>query len=171
MMFKNYLFALCFCFGCLVSQSSGAVSYNTVFKDTVAPAGVMEVIHTVLSATDNFKIEAIANLYTPNAVVADDEAPFSWNGPTAGAQWVDAVERACKERQLTEFKAATGNANVCLVNADNVYIIIPVVYTAAQPDRTPFLAKGTFTFVLRQINGKWLIKSQAWTPQKALDNN
>src|ERR1700761_312154 len=165
MMFKNYLFALFFCVGCFINQYSYAATICTAVKDTVAPPEVMDVINTVLLSTDNFKIDAIANLYTPNAVISDDEAPFSWNGPTAGAQWVDAVERACKERHITRLKASVGTAGVCLVNADNVYIIVPVSYAGRLPDRNSFSAKGTFTFVLRLTNGKWLIKSQAWTPQ------
>src|ERR1022692_4005397 len=72
--------------------------------DNAPPDEVMEVIKTVIYSTNTFNIEAVANLYTPNAVVADDDPPYSWNGPTAGIQWVNAVEKACKDNELTKLK-------------------------------------------------------------------
>jgi len=136
--------------------------------DTVPPDEVMAIIKTVIHSTDNFNIEAVARLYTPNAVVADDEPPYSWNGPTAGIQWVNAVEQSCKDNHLTKLKGTIEAVNVFQQSADNVYIVVPVSYTGNLADRTRFVAKGAFTFVLRMINGSWLIKSQVWMPKKGM---
>src|SRR5882757_6629846 len=80
--------------------------YEVRLRDTVPPAGVMEVVNTAINSLNNFNIDAVANLYTPNALVADDEPPYSWNGPTAGVQWVNAVERVCKENHLSRLKGS-----------------------------------------------------------------
>src|ERR1700742_4988735 len=73
--------------------------YNSVqfLTDTIPPSDVMEVVTAAINSLNGFNIDAVANLYTPNAVVADDEPPYSWNGPTAGVQWVNAVEQVCKD--------------------------------------------------------------------------
>jgi len=137
-------------------------------KDTVAPSEVIDVITTIINSTNNFDIAVVANLYTPNAVIADDEPPYSWNGPTAGVQWVNAVEQVCKDNHLTKLRADIQPINVFQQSADNVYIVVPVIYSGELPRKSRFSADGAFTFVLRQINGKWLVKNQVWMPRKAL---
>lgn len=136
--------------------------------DTVPPAEVMDVIKRVIFSLNTFNIESVANLYTPNAVIADDEPPYSWNGPTAGIQWVNAVEKVCKENDLTKLKGTIAAINVCQHTSDNIYIVVPVSYEGKLSGRSQFLAEGAFTFVLRMVNGKWLIKNQTWIPKKGM---
>ncbi|HEY2582801.1 MAG TPA: nuclear transport factor 2 family protein [Mucilaginibacter sp.] len=136
--------------------------------DTVPPAEVMDVIKKVVHSLDTFNIDQVANLYTPNAVIADDEPPYSWNGPTAGVQWVNAVEKACKENELTKLKGTVEAVNVYQQTVDNVYLVVRVNYVGNLPGSAHFTSKGAFTFVLRQVNGAWLIKSQAWVPRKGM---
>lgn len=156
---------------CYAKETCKKNEIHTCFvakADTVAPSDVMEVIKAVVYSTNNFNIDAVANLYTPNAVVADDEPPYSWNGPTAGVQWVNAVEQACKDNQLTKLKATIESVKVCQQTADNIYIVVPVSYTGNLPGRSRFTAKGAFTFVLRMVNDKWLIKTQVWMPRQGM---
>ena len=141
---------------------------NTNRKDTVAPSEVMDVVTTIINSTNNFDIDVVANLYTPNAVISDDEPPYSWNGPTAGVQWVNAIEKVCKDNRLTKLRAEIQPVNVFQQSTDNVYIVVPVIYSGELPHKSKFTADGAFTFVLRQINGKWLVKNQVWMPRKAL---
>jgi ketosteroid isomerase-like protein len=141
----------------------------TVFSaDTIPPAEIMDVVSKVINSLNKFNIDDVANLYTPNAVVADDEPPYSWNGPTAGIQWVNAVEQACKDNQLTRLRASIESIRVYQQTTDNVYIVVPVSFTGDLRGRSRFNAKGGFTFVLRMQNGKWLIKSQVWMPRTGM---
>jgi len=143
-------------------------SRSLAIADTVPPSEVMDVINTVVNATNDFNIEAVANLYTPNAIIADDEPPYSWNGPTAGVQWVNAVEQACKENKITKLRASIGNVVVYQQNGDNIYVVIPVSYSGNQPAKRHFSARGVFNFVLREVNGKWIVKSQTWISKKGM---
>jgi ketosteroid isomerase-like protein len=143
-------------------------SRGKFLADTTLPTDVMAVITAAVYALNNFNIDAVANLYTPNAVIADDEPPYSWNGPTAGIQWVNAVERACKDNRLTKLKGSIESVNVFQKSNDNIYVVVPVIYKGLLPGKTQFEAEGAFTFVLRLTNGKWLIKSQAWMPRKGM---
>jgi ketosteroid isomerase-like protein len=140
----------------------------TALRDTIPQPEVMQVVNAAINSLNNFDIDAVANLYTPNAVVADDEPPYSWNGPTAGVQWVNAVEQVCKENRLTKLKSSIGPVNVYQQTVDNVYVVVPVIYTGFLQGKAAFEANGAFAFVLRQVNGKWLIKSQVWMPRRAL---
>jgi hypothetical protein len=142
--------------------------YQISSIDTVPPSDVMEVINEVVLSTNTFNIDSLANLYTPNAVISDDDPPYSWNGPTAGIQWINAIEKVCKANRLTKLKGTVGTINVYAQTADNVYIVAPVTYTGYLPGKRPFEVKGAFTFVLRLVNEKWLIKSQTWLQKKAV---
>ena len=137
-------------------------------RDTIPPAEVMDVVQRAVNSLNKFDIEAVANLYTHNALVADDEPPYSWNGPTAGVQWVNAVEKTCKDNQLTKLKASIEPIRVYQQTADNVYLVVPVNFTGNLPEKARFSSKGAFTFVLRMENGKWLIKSQVWMPKTGM---
>lgn len=139
-------------------------------RDTVPVPDVVDVVKTVIEASSGFNGQAVANLYTPNAVVADDEAPYSWNGLTAGVQWVNSVERAVKINRITKFKARIDPVNVYQQNVENVYLIIPVTYTGDLPGHEHFQARGAFAFVLRHTDDRWLIKSQVWMPEKGMTN-
>ncbi len=141
---------------------------RVILSDTVPPAEVVDIVTAVIYSINNFNIEKVADLYTPNAVVADDEPPYSWNGPTAGVQWVNAVEQACKDNRLTKLKGNIEAINVFHQTAENVYVVVAVTYTGDLPRKQIFKVEGAFTFVLRMIDGKWLIKSQVWMPKKAL---
>jgi hypothetical protein len=179
-MMKNILFISAFCvFAAGICQAKepgtkaiikcSAVNRAIALqKDTIPPADVMQVITTAIYSTNDFNIEKVAELYTPNATITDDEPPYSWNGPTAGVQWVNAVEKVCKDNDLTKLKGSIGAINVFLQTADNVYIIVPVTYTGNLTGRSHFTAEGAFIFVLRMINGRWLIKNQAWIPKKGM---
>lgn len=155
--------------GVAVAKTSVIRSAAITVKDTVPNADVMEVVRKAIYAANTFNSQAVANLYTPNAVVADDEPPYSWNGPTAGVQWIDAVEQAVKEYKISKFKGEIEPVKVYQQTADNAYVVVPVNYTGGLPGHGHFTARGAFTFVLRQINDKWLIKSQVWMPEKALE--
>jgi len=153
---------------CNAKGTGSNVGRVVLHADTVPPTDVMEVITSVIYSLNSFNIETVANLYTPNAVVADDEPPYSWNGPTAGIQWVNAVEKECNRVHLTKLKGTIEAINIYQQTDDNIYLVVPVSYTGNLPDKTRYNAKGAFTFVLRMINGKWLIKSQAWMQKKGM---
>jgi len=184
-MVKNILYKLAFILSAAVillqnaeaKASTKYISYlnpplqirPVTVKDTTPPADVMLVVKTAIYALNNFNIESVADLYTPNAVIADDEPPYSWNGPTAGVQWVNAVQKVCKDNKLTKLKGTIQAVSVYQHSAENVYMIVPVTYTGDLPGRESFTAEGGFTFVLRLVNGKWMIKSQVWMPRKGME--
>lgn len=128
---------------------------------------VIGIINTVINASGTFDIKAISDFYTPNALVADEEPPFSWNGPTAGVQWVNTVEKTCKDLRIKKLKGKIGRINVYLQSEESVYVIVPVSYVGEIKDQS-FEEDGAFTFIFRLVNDKWLIKSQVWVSRKGM---
>jgi hypothetical protein len=134
---------------------------------TAARTTVMGIIKEVIKASGSFNMNAVADYYAPNAVVADEEPPFSWNGPTAGAQWISAVEKACKDLKLEEFNGKVGRVTIYLQTDESIYVVVPVDYTG-EIHGEPFEEDGAFSFVFRMVNDKWLIKSQVWVTKKGM---
>ena len=128
---------------------------------------VIKIINTVINASSSFDVNAVTDLYTPNAVVADEEPPFSWNGPTAGVQWISTVEKTCKDYKLKNFHAKIRDISVYLQTEESIYVVVPVDYTGEiRGDR--FDEEGAFTFIFRLVNGHWIIKSQVWVARKGM---
>lgn len=128
---------------------------------------VMGIINTVIKSSSSFSISAVSDLYAPNAVVADEEPPFSWNGPTAGAQWISAIEKTCKELKIKELKGKAGKVNVYLQTDESIYVVVPATYSA-EVKGEPFTEDGAFTFIFRLVSDKWVIKSQVWTTKRGM---
>ena len=150
------------------NRGVNTVGYALPLIDSMPPEDVMDVIGAAINSLNSFNIEDVANLYAQNAVVADDEPPYSWNGPTAGVQWVNAVEQVCKDNKLTKLKGSIGNITVFQHSAENFYVVVPVTFTGNLPQKQKFNADGAFTFVLRTVSGKWMIKSQVWIPRRGM---
>ncbi len=128
---------------------------------------LISVINTVVTASGSFDITPLADLYTPNAVVADEQPPFSWNGPTAGAQWVTSIEKACRDLKIKRLKGKIGHISVYLQTDESVYVVVPVNYTG-EIKGDLFEEEGAFTFVFRMESGRWLIKSQVWVSRRGM---
>jgi hypothetical protein len=106
-------------------------------------------------------------MYTPNAVVSDEQQPFSWNGQLAGVQWVNSVEKAVKDFKIRDFKVNVRRIKIFQQTEEIAYLVVPVEYTGTI-NGEPFEEEGAFSFVLRMVGEKWLIKSQAWVPKNGL---
>lgn len=140
---------------------------DTAIDSAAARKIITGIINIVVNSSSSFDINAVANFYTPNALVADEEPPFSWNGPTAGAQWINAVEKTCKDLKIKKLKGKLGRISVYLQDGESIYLVVPAVYSGEVKDQ-PFEEEGAFTFVFRLVSGKWLIKSQVWVTRKGM---
>lgn len=169
---KNILAMLCL--GVLTCLLTAPKTYarNIVGTDSVKTIKtlkpeVLEIVNTVLQASYTFKIEKVSEVYTPNAVVSDEQQPFSWNGQLAGVQWVNSVQKAVADFKIKDFKVNVKRIKVFQQTEEIAYLVVPVEYTGTI-NGEPFDEEGAFSFVLRVVGGKWLIKSQAWVPKNGL---
>jgi ketosteroid isomerase-like protein len=146
------------------TYAAGINSYDTL--KTLKPE-VLAIVNTALKASYTYDISKVAELYAPNAVVIDEQQPFSWNGPLAGVQWVNSVQKAVKDFKIKNFKVNVKRIKVFQQTEEIAYLVVPVEYTGTI-NGDPFDEEGAFTFVLRIVGDKWLIKSQAWVPKNGL---
>lgn len=146
-----------------------AIAAGVNFADTVKKLNpeVLQSVNTVLKASYTFDIDKVTDMYAPNAVVTDEQQPFSWNGQLAGVQWVNSVQKAVKEFKIKDFMVIVKRIKIFRQTDEIAYLIVPVEYTGTV-NGDPFNEEGAFSFVFRIVSGKWLIKSQAWVPKNGL---
>lgn len=146
---------------CILSLICGAAAVAAQ-----PPANIAKPIQTVIHATNTGKTAALAHLYTSDAVVVDEDAPFIWTGAGAGVAWLGAVGKAFQQMKMTGFKAAAGPASEYQHAGRNAYAIVPLTLTGTAGKKA-FRETGTFTFTLRQFGGIWKISSQVWTTRSS----
>ncbi|SEO17560.1 nuclear transport factor 2 family protein [Mucilaginibacter sp. AW1-7] len=145
------------------------IAADMAAEDTVKKVNpeVLQTINTVLKASYTFDIDKVTDMYAPNAVVTDEQNPYSWNGQLAGVQWVNSVQKAVKDFKIHDFTVNIKKIKIFQQTEEVAYLIVPVEYTGTV-NGDPFNEEGAFSFVFRYVSGKWLIKSQAWVPKNGL---
>jgi hypothetical protein len=143
-----------------------AVAADVNLADTVKKINpeVLQTVNTVLKASYTFDIDKVTDVYAPNAVVTDEQSPYSWNGQLAGVQWVNSVQKAVKDFKIKDFLVNVKRIKIFQQTDEVAYLVVPVEYTGTV-NGDPFNEEGAFSFVFRYVSGKWLIKSQAWIPK------
>ncbi len=129
------------------------------------PSDVMAPVQTFLAVTNGRSAVNIDTLFTPDAVVIDEEPPYLWSGPHAASQWLAMLKGQFVKNQMTGFAATAGKPIEYSQTGDVAYLIIPLSL-AGTAGTKPFHEKGTLTFVLRRTAGDWKIASDVWTTSK-----
>jgi ketosteroid isomerase-like protein len=118
-------------------------------------------VEAVIAAIKSDNVAAISTLYSSNAVVVDDQAPFEWTGPDAGARWLLASSDSSKwSRRIAHFRAALADIRVDS-STGGAYVIVAGAFSSANP-KEPWQQHGTLTFTLKELNNHWKVISQVW---------
>jgi ketosteroid isomerase-like protein len=124
-------------------------------SEAVAP------VEAVIAAIKSDNTAAMSNLYSNNAVIVDEQAPFEWSGPDAGVRWLSASSDWSKwSRKVARFRAALANIRVDS-SSGTAYVVVAGAFSSANPKK-PWQQHGTLTFTLKELNNSWKIGSQVW---------
>ncbi|HEX4739331.1 MAG TPA: nuclear transport factor 2 family protein [Allosphingosinicella sp.] len=134
-----------------------------------ASAGEREVARSVASFVEAVNTghlkEALAHL-TPDVAITEDLAPYRWQGPKAGAQWLDAMWKNGQRMGVSNIRMRLEPPMQVLVSGDRAYEAIPGVVTLAGKGPT-LHERGLLTFALRRSGGVWKINQFSWGGEKA----
>jgi ketosteroid isomerase-like protein len=127
-----------------------------------ATSDVMAPIQTFLAVTNGQSNVDLDTLFTEDAVVVDENAPYLFSGPHAASQWFAELKTEFAKNQMTGFNAAAGPAIEYSQTGDLAYLILPMTLTGTAGTK-PFRETGTLTFTFRRTAGDWKISSDVWT--------
>jgi ketosteroid isomerase-like protein len=128
------------------------------------PAPFTALTRTVIDAANANDPAKLAAIYTDDAVVVDENAPFTWRGASAGTQWWAGVQRAVAKLHLRLHVAALSPAHFMTDReGDDAYVTQHLTISATVNGKTSS-EEGTQTYTFhRGDNGEWKISRQVWT--------
>lgn len=107
---------------------------------------------------------ALARL-TDDVSIIEDLAPYRWQGPSAGSEWLDAMAENARRNAITSISMNLRNATRVEVEGQYAYAIIEGVLTYG--GGFPRQADGLLTFAMIKQDSRWMVRSFAWTGPEA----
>jgi ketosteroid isomerase-like protein len=126
------------------------------------PAPILKLASAAMHAANTNDASAFAGLYTDDAIVVDEDPPFSWRGSGAGTAWWHVVAAVAQKMKMTHLRAVDIRVGEFKETATDAYLVEPMTVTAIANGK-PFVEAGTTTYTFHRAAGTWLISSQVWT--------
>jgi ketosteroid isomerase-like protein len=130
------------------------------------PAAIIALENAMLHAANTNDATAYANLYTPNAVVVDENPPYAWSGSGAGMAWWHVVDAVMSKMKLTSLHAVAFPPTEYHQSATDAYMIVPMRISGVAAGK-PFNENGTTTYTFHRSGDVWKISSQVWTTARS----
>ena len=149
---KLFIAILCFLFAA------------TAVPAVAEPAGpgnaIMAPINAEIAATVANNAAAMDGIFTPDAVVVDDFAPYVWMGADAGSRWWTAFQTVSAKIGLTGVHPTAQPITQYSVSETSAYVVVPLVITYDLKARLQ-RQTGLWTFTLRKAP-TWKIVTLTW---------
>jgi uncharacterized protein (TIGR02246 family) len=132
------------------------------------PPPIAALTQAVLDAANANDPSKLAGMYTDDALVVDENAPFAWRGADAGAQWWRSVQGGLAQRHVT--LRAIGSAPSDYMTdreGDDAYVTQKLTIIVTANGKT-MSEHGTQTYTFhRTDDGVWKISRAIWTTTAA----
>lgn len=129
-----------------------------------APVPIAALTRAVLDAANTNDPAKLAGIYTADAAVVDEAAPFFWRGADAGVRWWNTIQRAFASRHaslhaigspLTGYMTDRQGDDAYLTQAQTIIVTL---------NGKIITERGTQTYTFhRGDDGEWKISRQVWT--------
>ena len=148
--------------------STVPLSTTTAAEATVSKAdtaAVMQPVQKLVAAINSALPKIPVDVFTNDAIVIDDFAPYHWSGKSNAAQWytelVGTTPKARADFAAMKGRVALGQPNFTRITKDSAYLVIPSSFdftdAGAHMHQT-----SEWVFNVVKVNGKWLIAGNAW---------
>lgn len=129
------------------------------------PALVLAHIRTFVAATQfgAGKVDVDA-LFTPDAIVVDENPKFLWSGPHAASQWLADLRGMLSSMHVSKFSILASPMTQYEQSGSLAYAIVPLTIDGTAGTKHVH-EKGTLTLTFRLIHADWKISSDVWTTQ------
>jgi ketosteroid isomerase-like protein len=105
--------------------------------------------------------------FLPDASIVEDLAPYSWRGPAAGTEWLQAMNTNAERSGMSGVNMHFLPATMVQITGDRAYAVIPGDLTYSFKDGTVRHAQGHVTFSLQRVAARWRIGSLTWAWERA----
>jgi len=121
--------------------------------------------HKLVDAINQGAKSAPSHIFTKDAVVLDDFAPYHWSGKTNGKVWYGELVGATPEAQAA-FAGMHAVLSVeapqfARVTGDSGYYVLPAVFHFTDSGKR-IRQTGQWVINVRKVKGEWLIDGHAY---------
>lgn len=127
------------------------------------PAPIAKLVNAVIAGTNADDASAFSGLFTGDAVVVDENAPFTWRGADAGVAWWRVVDAVTRKARISHVRAENVRVGEFKGSATDAYLVQALTVTGVLAGGKSFAEPGTMTYTFHKINGEWLISTMVWT--------
>lgn len=139
-----------------------AVVLASTFLPSFAANTPMATIRQAASDFNTGNYAAWAGACESSAMVTDDFAPYTWNGPGACRNWYMAWRNLTKAHAINNVTVMFGAPMHMAVTGDTAYVVLPASLHFNQSGKPVRMTSNVMTIVLhRGMRGDW--KMTAWT--------
>jgi hypothetical protein len=121
--------------------------------------------HKLVEAINHAAKAAPPHVFTKDAVVLDDFAPYHWSGTANGKIWYGELVGATPEAQaaFAEMKAelSVEAPQFARVTGDSAYYVLPAVFQFTDSGKR-IRQTGQWVINVKKVKGEWLIDGHAY---------
>lgn len=128
-------------------------------------ADIASTVSTFVDEVNSGRIEAALARFTGDVTIVEDLAPYRWQGPDAGAQWLTAMANNAERLGVTAVVMDLGTPQRIEVEGATGYAIFDGTVLLKRIDQT-LREAGLLTFALERHADQWLIAALTWTGER-----
>ena len=103
---------------------------------------------------------------SPDVTIVEDLAPYRWQGPRAGAEWMRAMWENAQAKGIRQVHMQAGDPTRVETDGEGAYAIVPGILSYVGETET-LRASGVLTFALVRTGDEWRISALAWSGPEA----
>lgn len=116
---------------------------------------------------DKGDVPAALAYYLPNASIMEDLAPYHWQGPKAGMDWLNGMASNAEAHGMSNVQMHVGAPTTVLVTGNRGYEVVPgeLTYTFKNGDIRH--AQGHITVAAERTEKGWQFEALTWAWEAA----
>jgi ketosteroid isomerase-like protein len=128
---------------------------------SAAPSPVLASIATLVRLSNAGDRAAFLKLFTSDAVVVDNFAPYRFGPPNGPAKWYDGFGADAAASGSTDGVISLRPAKYVRVTGDHAWVVQPIDYRYTLKGK-PELETGSLVFTETRVRGTWLVTTMSW---------
>ena len=131
-------------------------------------ADIASTVSKFVDEVNSGRIEAALARFTKDVTIVEDLAPYCWQGPDAGPQWLTAMAANAEQLGVTAVVMDLGTAQRIEVEGATGYAIFAGTVLLKGINQT-LREAGLLTFAFERHSDEWLIAAMTWTGERPTD--
>ncbi|HEY1682028.1 MAG TPA: hypothetical protein VGF98_10365 [Candidatus Tumulicola sp.] len=128
----------------------------------IPPQAIVKLANVVVNVGNTNDGSSLSGIFTSDAVVVDENAPFVWRGANAGTEWWNGLTVLMKRAHMGHLHVGAVRVGEYRQSPTDAYLVDSMVITGTQAGK-PFAESGTMTFTFHKTGGRWLISTEVWS--------